>query len=332
MAAYVADHAAVFGRGLIMPNTLPPISDSPGLTEYRAAIVRLAQAVNPAYQPLMTFKLFPVATLAPSGDLAGVLAGLKLAGAVAGKLYPAGVTTNSSDGVADLELLYPVFEAMQETGLVLCVHGEEPDAFCLDREAAFLPKLNRIVCDFPRLRIVLEHVSTAAAVEWVSGQPDRVAATVTVHHLLHTLDDMLADHLRPHLFCKPLLKRPADRVAIQSVVLAGSSRFFFGSDSAPHGRVAKECDCGAAGIYSASVALPLLAGFFEAAGKLERLADFTGRFGAEFYGLPLPSDELVLLRKKWQVPQSLHEGLAGFPAGGVVPLAAGQELAWAVEG
>ena len=143
---------------------------------------------------------------------------------------------------------------------------------------------------------------------------------------------MLADHLRPHLFCKPLLKRPADRLAIQSVVLAGSSRFFFGSDSAPHGRVAKECDCGAAGIYSASVALPLLAGFFEAAGKLERLADFTGRFGAEFYGLPLPSDELVLLRKKWRVPEALHEGMEGFPAGGVVPLAAGQELAWAVEG
>jgi len=331
MAAYVADHAAIFGRGLMMPNTVPSIRDAVGLAEYRAAILRAATRVNPGYQPLMTFKVFIPDSLEQGGDVANQIADLKSAGAIAGKLYPAGVTTNSADGVSDLDALYPVLEAMQDSGLVLCVHGEDPDAFCLDREAAFLPKLNRVVCDFPRLRIVLEHVSTAAAVDWVSGQPDRVAATVTVHHLLHTLDDMLAGHLQPHLFCKPLLKRPDDRSAIQSAVLSGSPRFFFGSDSAPHERVAKECDCGAAGIYSATVALPLLASFFEAREKLDLLAEFTGRFGAEFYGLALPNDELVLVRKKWVVPMTLHLGADGFSGGGVVPLAAGQELEWAVE-
>lgn len=332
LTAYAQDHARVFGRALIMPNTLPPIRNAADLMAYRNEIKLASKPVNPQYEPLMSFKIPSIKTLAKTESVNSFIQELKTAGAIAGKLYPAGVTTNSADGVGDLEEIYPLFEAMQDAGIYLCVHGEEPDAFCLDRERAFLPRLNRVVCDFPRLKIVLEHVSTAAAVEWVSGQPDRVAASVTVQHLLHTLDDMLGGHLQPHLFCKPLLKRPEDRQAIQAAVLSASPRFFFGSDSAPHSRIAKECDCGAAGVYSAPVALPLLAEFFETADKLKLLPDFVSRFGAEFYGLPLAKDELVMVRKPWMVPNSLHDGIEGFPIGGVVPMAAGQELAWVVEG
>lgn len=330
LAAYARDHAACFGRALVMPNTLPPVRDAAGLRAYAAEIAAAAAPVRPDYRALMSFKLLP-----PEAEGAAVVADrvsdLAAAGAVAGKLYPAGVTTNSADGVSDMAELYPAFEAMQDRGLVLCVHGEDPDAFCLDREEAFLPRLDAVVRDFPRLRVVLEHVSTAAAVAWVRSRPDRVAATVTVQHLLHSLDDMLGGHLRPHLFCKPLLKRPGDRQAIQAAVLAGDRKFFFGSDSAPHAKVAKECDCGAAGVYSATVALPLLAGFFDAAGKLPLLDDFTGRHGAEFYGLEPARGECALVKKSWRVPPALHAGEAGFDGGGVVPLAAGQELAWAVE-
>ncbi len=328
---YVHDLATVFGRGLIMPNTLPPILNAVDVSRYRAEILAAAQVVNPHFEALMTFKITTLAAL--GGAVEEALADLKAAGAVAGKLYPAGVTTNSADGVKDLGELYPLFAAMEKRGLVLCLHGEDPDAFCLDRETAFLPKLGAVVAAFPRLKIVLEHVSTAQAVEWVLAQGPLVAATVTVQHLLFTLDDLLGGHLQPHLFCKPLIKRPEDRAALQAVVLSGSPRFFFGSDSAPHARAAKECDCGSAGCYSAPVALPALASFFEAAGELKGLADFVAGFGADFYGLPRLAGglggKISLVKESWKVPALLHAG-PGLESG-VVPLYAGQELAWKVK-
>jgi dihydroorotase len=323
---YVADLSAIFSRAIIMPNTLPPISDAHGLENYRAQILRAAASVDGGFEPLMTFKIMP--SIAENAD--ELIARLKSAGAVAGKLYPQGVTTNSSDGVRDIETMYPVFSAMERLGVIFCVHGEDPDAFCLDREAAFLPQLTRVVEAFPKLKIVLEHVSTRAAAEWVTKMPPRVGATITVHHLLFTLDDMLGGHLNPHLFCKPLIKTPGDREALVNAALSGSPKFFFGSDSAPHSKVSKECDCGAAGVYSMPVSLPLLAGFFEAEGKLDLLENFVSRYGAEFYGLPLSGQFVELERSSWEVPKVLHADCQDVD-GGVVPLGAGTRLDWRIK-
>lgn len=257
LAAYTQDLAAGFARALVMPNTLPPVSTADDLERYRSQIVEGLGPNPPRFQPLMSFKL------APRHDAEAVTA-LAGGGVKAGKLYPAGVTTNSEDGVRTIESIFPALEAMQEHDIVLCIHGEVPDAFCLERETAFLSKLETIVTRFPGLRVVLEHLSTADAVRAVRDLPPRVSATITVHHLLLTLDDLIGGELRPHHFCKPVVKTPADRAMLREVVLNGEPKFFFGSDSAPHTREHKECDCGCAGLYTAPVSLPLLASFFEA--------------------------------------------------------------------
>ncbi len=201
--------------------------------------------------------------------------------------------------------------------MVLSLHGESPDpsVFCLDREAAFLETLIWIAERFPGLRIVLEHVTTAAAVQTIISLPARVAATITVHHLFITLDDVAGGKLKPHFFCKPLAKRPEDRAAIGQVAKSGNPKFFLGTDSAPHPREAKECAACSAGIFTAPVAMPMLAFFFEAQGVLERLESFTSRFGADFYGLPLNPGRMELCQKPcnaegWLVPEEF---------GGVVP-------------
>jgi len=264
IAAYTQDLATGFARALVMPNTLPPIATASDLEQYRTQIVAGLGADTPRFHPLMSFKL------APRHDAEAVSA-LAACGVMAGKLYPAGVTTNSEDGVTSIESIFPALDAMQEHDIVLCIHGEAPDAFCLDRETAFLSRLEDIVTRFPRLRVVLEHLSTADAVRAVRELPPRVGATITVHHLLLTLDDLIGGELRPHHFCKPVVKTPADRALLQEVVLNGERKFFFGSDSAPHTREHKECECGCAGLYTAPVSLPLLAGFFE-----EHLSAATG--------------------------------------------------------
>lgn len=360
LAGYAEDVARHFARAIIMPNLKPPITTPAELRSYRdeilAAVGRAADggprgastrrgleggrpdgghppddggpdgADRPdggdlrrssgGFLPLMTF-------MVRSGMSRAEVRALREAGAIAGKYYPRGVTTNSEEGVSDLPGLLPTVEAMEAEGLVLCIHGEEPGAEILDRERAFLPRLRELSRGFPRLRIVLEHVSTAAGVEAVLELSDRVAATVTVHHLLYCLDDLLGDGLVPHLYCKPVVKGRTDREAIRRVVLDGNARFFFGSDSAPHPRSAKEGTRGAAGVYSMPVSLSLLAAFFEERGRLERLEPFLSRFGAEFYGLPLNEGRILLRREGWRVPEELH---------GVVPLEAGSLLAWRVIG
>ncbi len=308
LAGYVSDYAKQFGRGLVMPNTVPPIITPELLLDYKQKITASASR----FEPLMTFKLHA----AYSRD---TLEKMKALGAVAGKYYPAGVTTNSHDGISELESVFPVLEMMEELGFVLCVHGEEPSAFCLDRESAFIRQMKRIVERFPKLKIVFEHLSTAAAVDFVMSAPENVAATITVHHLMFTLDDVIGDGLQPHHFCKPLPKFPGDREAVRAAAFSGNSKFFLGTDSAPHLKEKKECACGAAGVYSAPVALPLLAEIFESAGKLSLLPDFVGGFGADFYGLPRTSESITLVRESWVVPDSCH---------GVVPLAAGKTLSW----
>ena len=303
--------AAGFARGLVMPNTKPPVRTATDLEVYRSRIHEAA----PGFRPLMTFKLLESTPPEDIADLAD-------AGAVAGKLYPRGVTTNAEDGVRDLAALGQTLDAMAEAGLVLCIHAEDPEAQVLERESAYLPKIEGILSRHPKLRLVVEHVSTAAAVRFVKQFPERVGATITVHHLLFTLDDLLGDKLDPHLFCKPVVKQREDRDALQQAVLTADSRFFFGSDSAPHPKHSKETDACAAGVYTAPVALPLLLEFFETQGMLRAIEDFTSRFGAEFYGLERNDGQLRCVKEPWLVPGDYD---------GVVPLGAGRTLSWSVD-
>ncbi len=308
LSGYAREAARRFGRVLVMPNTLPPIATPGELASYRAEI----RSAAPELTALMTFKIQP-------GMDRATVRSLRDAGALAGKYYPLGVTTNSEDGISDTDSVMDAVAAIEAEGLVLCIHGEEPGAEILDRERAFLPRLAHLARSFPRLRIVLEHVSSAAGVEAVLALPERVAGTVTVHHLLYTMDDLIGGRLDPHLFCKPVVKTRADRSALQRAVLDGNRKLFFGSDSAPHPRSAKESAQGEAGVYAMPVSLPLLAGFFAERGALDRIEDFVSRFGAEFYGLPPNGGSLRLRRARWTVPEEID---------GVVPLAAGREMAW----
>lgn len=309
-AAFYAKDAleAGFARVLVMPNTLPPVTDAAGLRAYRQLLSESARGL----EPLMTFKIKP--SLARDE-----VAALAQAGAVAGKLYPEGATTNSEDGVRRLEDADGVFALMEELDLVLCLHGEEPSAFSMDREAAFLTGFRALRRRFPRLRIVLEHVSTAEGAQAVLEAGPRTAATITAHHLCYTFDDLAGGSLKPHLFCKPLLKRPEDRRALRQAAFSGNPAFFFGSDSAPHARENKESALCSAGCYTMPVSLPLLAELFEAEGRLDRLEPFLAHYGADFYELPRNTGKIVLERRPWVVPESYH---------GVVPPNAGQTLVW----
>jgi dihydroorotase len=306
LAAYARRTAAQFPRALVMPNTVPPVTSVPTLTAYREQILRAA----PGLQPLMTFKVTEELTEQAVQQLAA-------AGAVAGKLYPRGVTTHAEDGVRDVQALYPAFAAMEREGVVLCIHGEEPGTFVLDRERTFLPRLGELAARFPRLRIVFEHASTKEAVAQVADLPATVAATITVHHLLLTLDDLLGTGISPHHFCKPVVQTPDDREALRRAAFSGSRKFFFGSDSAPHPRSHKECSHGAAGVYSAPVALPALCELFLAEADAAALEAFASCNGAAFYGLRRNEGTVALADDPWQVPAEVD---------GAVPLLAGRTL------
>jgi len=308
LSSYVRTLARQSDRALIMPNTVPPVSTPDGLNSYRGEIVTAA----PHFTPLMSFMI--TESLEPDS-----VAALASAGAVAGKYYPSGVTTNSADGVSDPRVAEAVFASMEREALVLCIHAEDPAAGVLVRERAFHPQIEWIVDRFPRLRIVIEHVSDARTVKLVQRMPMRVAATVTVHHLLHTIDDLLGSGIRPHLYCKPILKSENDRAAIQEAVLSGNTKFFYGSDSAPHPQNEKESACGAAGVYSTPVALPLLLDFFEEHGELDRLEPFVAEFGADFYGLPRSTGRRRFIKERWRVPSGVD---------GAVPLSAASEIGW----
>ena len=305
---YAKTVAKEFGRILVMPNTVPPIASAENVRDYYAQI----KSAAPQLDLLMTFKLNAKIS-------ADELVKMKEAGVVAGKYYPAGVTTNSEDGVSEFESIFPVVAEMEKLGLVLCIHGEEPAAFCLDREKEFIRRVEILAERFPKLRIVFEHLSTAAAVEAVKRLPANVAATITAHHLIHTLDDVIGGSLQPHHFCKPLPKRPEDRKALREAAFSGNPKFFFGSDSAPHAQSKKECCCGAAGVYSAPVAIPVLIQLFESANALDKLPNFIAGFGADFYGIPRPTKTVTYINSPWTVPANVD---------GAVPLFANQTLNW----
>lgn len=315
----LAHSARCFARAIVMPNLKPPVVDTAGALAYRERIL----AARPAgldFQPLMTLYLTDHTT--PSE-----IATAKASGAVVGcKLYPAGATTNSDQGVTDLIGRYPIFEAMQRNGLVLLVHGEVTDeqVDIFDREQRFIEeRLDPIVRAFPGLRIVFEHVTTAEAVEFVRAGPPTLGATITPHHLLFNRNAMLAGGLRPHLYCLPIIKRERHRLALVEAATSGHPRFFLGTDSAPHAIEDKESACGCAGAFSAHAAIELYAEVFDEADALDRLEGFASHHGADFYGLPRNQGILRLRRVTWTPPPAYAFGKSR-----VVPLRACQPIAW----
>jgi dihydroorotase len=319
LAAVVGATARVFARAIVMPNLKPPVTTTEAARAYRERIVA-ALPRGSRFEPLMTLYL-------TDRTDAQEIARARASGIVhAVKYYPAGATTNSDEGVTALERAFPALAAMQEHGLVLAVHGEVTDADVdiYDRERVFVERaLTRIVREFPALRIVVEHITTREAAEFVRAAPDRVAATITPQHLLYSRNHMLVGGVRPHLYCLPILKRETHRRALVNAATSGDPKFFLGTDSAPHPRSAKENACGCAGCYSAPAALELYAEAFEDAGALERLEGFASRFGADFYGLPRNRDTITLVRELWTVPEAL-----AFGGDAIVPLRAGSDVHW----
>jgi dihydroorotase len=313
--------AARFARAIVMPNLTPPITTTALALAYRQRILAALPA-DAKFEPLMTLYLTErtdpreIERAPASGAIWGC------------KLYPAGATTHSDAGVADIRRIDAVLARMSELDLVLQVHGEvtDPAVDVFEREARFIETaLAGVVERFPTLRIVLEHVSTREGVRFVEQARRGVAATLTPHHLLLNRNALLAGGIRPHHYCLPILKSEADRVALVAAATGGSPKFFLGTDSAPHGRLTKEAACGCAGIFSAHAAIELYAEVFAAAGALERLQSFASEFGADFYGLPRNVEKMTLLRDPWRVPHSL-----AFGNDELVPFRAGGEITWRI--
>jgi len=319
MADAVRDTARQFARAIVMPNLKPPVRTVREALHYRERILG-ALPEDSGFQPFMTLYLTDDT---PPEEIARA----RLSGSVLGvKLYPAGATTHSEAGVTRLSRCFRALEKMEEIGLPLLVHGEstDPAIDVFDREMAFIeetlgPTLER----FSQLKVVLEHITTRDAVQYVEVTGANVAATITAHHLLMNRNALFFGGLRPHHYCLPVLKREEHREALVEAATSGNPKFFLGSDSAPHPREAKESACGCAGMYTAHAALELYACAFEEAGALDKLEAFASAFGAAFYGLPPNEGTVTLLREAWQVPERLAFGGAE-----LVPLRAGETIAW----
>ncbi len=310
-----------FGRALAMPNLRPPLRTCAEALAYRRRILQVAPE---GFEVVATLYLTEQTTV---GEILEAAASPSVVGV---KFYPAGATTHSEDGISDLATCEEVLSAMEESGLPLLVHGEVVDdgVDIFDREERFLDEvLAPLVARHPRLKVVLEHITTRAAVDFVNAAGPSVAATITAHHLLHTRNDLLVGGIRPHFYCLPVLKRSQDRRALLEAATGERRRFFLGTDSAPHEVGRKESACGCAGCYTSPVALALYATAFEENGALDRLEDFASRRGADFYGLPYNGGRVRLRREKWEVPASMP-----FGAGRVIPFAAGRTLTWTVTG
>ncbi|MGA8095839.1 MAG: dihydroorotase [Steroidobacteraceae bacterium] len=319
MRAVLPFTAARFARALVMPNLRPPVTTSGQALAYCQRILDALPDGMP-FEPLMTLYLTD-RTDPEEVDRA------KASGCIVGfKLYPAGATTHSDAGVTDIRRVDAVLARMEERDLVLEVHGEvtDPAVDVFDREARFIDEvLAPLAARVPRLRIVFEHITTRAAVEFVLAARAGIAATVTPQHLLMNRNALFAGGIRPHHYCLPVLKSEADREALVRVVASGDPRFFLGTDSAPHARGAKEAVCGCAGIFSAHGAIELYAEAFESAAALDRLQAFASEHGADFYRLPRNSGHLTLVKSSWEVPRSYP-----FGAETLVPLRAGEPIGW----
>ncbi len=316
----VSATAQHFGRALAMPNLIPPLTFLDALQAYHDRIKAAAKAYA-HFTPYLTFYLNEE-VLPEALSEAQVYPFI-----LGGKLYPAGATTNSEQGARSIRALYPLFEVMQERGLVLQIHGEEVKGDIFDREKLFLENhLSDILKHFPKLRVVLEHISTKVAAEFVEHGPKTLAATITPHHLFYNRNQLLAGGIRPHYYCLPILKREDDQIALQLAATSGNPKFFAGTDSAPHGVHQKECASGCAGIYSAPFALSMYAEVFDSLDALDKLDRFLGHFGAQFYKLPVSTEQIELTREPMHVPSSLQFGDVA-----VVPVHAGGRFAWKVQ-
>mgnify|MGYP000870176252 CR=1 FL=1 len=317
----VADVARYFGRAICMPNLVPPVKTTEDALAYYQRI-KAATPSNSSFDPLM------VLYLTDHTDAADI-AVAKASGKVkAVKLYPAGATTNSHAGVTSLEKVYPVLEQLAEHNMPLLVHGEvtHADIDIFDREKVFIDTiLMPLTQRFPTLKIVLEHITTADAVQFVQQAGDNIGATITAHHLLFNRNHMLVGGIRPHYYCLPILKRQTHQQALLDAATSGNPKFFLGTDSAPHAIHAKEAACGCAGSYTAHAAIELYAEAFEQMNALDKLEGFASFYGADFYGLPRNTDTITLVKEEWQVPDNYAFGQSV-----VVPIRAGDKIAWRV--
>jgi dihydroorotase len=319
LASVLPDTVRRFGRAIVMPNLKPPVRTTQQALHYRERILG-ALPEGSSFEPLMTLYLTDDT---PPEEIARA----KLSGRVfAVKLYPAGATTHSDAGVTRLSRCFHTLEKMEELGLPLLIHGEstDPAIDVFDREKAFIEEvLGPTVERFPRLKVVLEHITTRDAVQYVEVTGPSVAATITAHHLLMNRNALFMGGLRPHVYCLPVLKREEHREALVEAAVSANPKFFLGTDSAPHARHTKETACGCAGIYTAHAAIELYAIAFEEAGALDKLEGFASRFGPQFYGLPVNKDTITLVREDWTVPETI-----GFGEHELVPLRAGETIPW----
>jgi len=314
MLKRVAPHTArQFARAIVMPNLVPAVTTVAAAEAYRERIVAAAGA---EFTPLMT------CYLTDRTDPEELASGFEGRVWVAAKLYPAGATTNSAGGVTNIRAIYPALERMQAIGMVLCVHGEvtDPDVDVFDREAVFIERvLEPLARDFPELKIVFEHITTAEAVQFVEGTGPNIGATVTPQHLIINRNAIFAGGLRPHAYCLPVAKREKHRLAVRKAATSGSAKFFLGTDSAPHAREAKESACGCAGIFNAPFALEAYATVFEEEGALDKFEAFASVNGPNFYGLPLNEGSVTLERADVILPGEID---------GLVPFLAGETFRW----
>ena len=309
--------ARQFARAIVMPNLLPPVTTAETASAYRDRIIA---AAGSAFTPFMTCYLTDQSD--PNELARSYSDGIW----VAAKLYPAGATTNSASGVTDIRNIYPALERMQRIGMVLCVHGEvaDPEVDIFDREAVFIERiLAPTIRDFPELKIVFEHITTADAADFVMSSGPNVAATITPQHLIINRNALFAGGLRPHAYCLPVAKREEHRLAVRKAATSGSPKFFLGTDSAPHTREAKESACGCAGIFNAPFALESYVTVFDEAHALDRFEAFASENGARFYGVPLNEGSIQLKRLEVEVPQEID---------GLVPFHAGETLNWTYSG
>ena len=318
----VTDISRYFGRAIVMPNLVPPVTNATLAQAYYDRI--MAAQPREGFQPLMVLYLTDNTTAQDIIDA-------KNSGLVfACKLYPAGATTNSASGVTDVDNIKEVLVEMERQGILLLIHGEVTthDVDIFDREAEFIDTiLTPLVAAYPNLKIVLEHITTKQAVDFVKAAGENVAATITAHHLLYNRNHMLVGGIRPHFFCLPILKRNIHQQALVEAATSGNNKFFLGTDSAPHAKHAKENACGCAGSYTAHAAIELYAEVFEQENALDKLEAFASLNGPAFYGLPVNSDTITLEKSAWDVPETM-----AFGADVVVPIKAGEQMTWQVKG
>jgi dihydroorotase len=319
LRAVLPDTAKRFARAIVMPNLKPPVVTTRLALEYRDRVLAALPA-GARFEPLMTLYL-------TDNTKPDEIAAARASGSVhAIKYYPAGATTNSDSGVTDLARCHRVLEAMEKQGLPLLVHGEvtDPDVDIFDRERVFIERvLAPLVQRFAGLKVVMEHITTREAAEFVAAAPPRVAATITAHHLLLSRNALFSGGIRPHHYCLPVVKREVHRQALVKAAVSGNPKFFLGTDSAPHARHTKETDCGCAGIYTAHAGIELYAEAFAGAGELGRLEGFASTHGPRFYGLPVNGDTITLVNDAMPVPADI-----AFGADRLVPFRAGERVSW----